>query len=151
MKQSEVTYDDDLYRLETRTLWSSFTDDVLQDGPYKGVDLVSDNYDVEVAYTTIPFDKRKEFRLEQRKLRYWLYSDKPTHYVAFNKNLTEAKVWPNSIIRQWIDQYPIEYRYCKGWPKANSYFLIIPLHEKDNMKFYSKDDSGWFRNKSKLI
>ena len=44
MKQSEVTYDDDIYRLETRTLWSSFTDDILQDGPYKGVDLISDNY-----------------------------------------------------------------------------------------------------------
>ena len=67
MKQSEVTYDDDIYRLETRTLWSSFTDDVLQDGPYKGVDLVSDNYDIEVAYTTIPFDKRKEFRKLAKK------------------------------------------------------------------------------------
>ena len=143
MKQSEVTYDDDIYRLETRTLWSSFTDDVLQDGPYKGVDLISDNYDVEVAYTTIPFNKRKEFRLEQRKLRYWLYSDKPTHYVAFNKNRTEAKVWPNSIIRKWIDLYPIEYRYCRGWLSKNSYFLIIPLHEKSNMKFYNKINGSW--------
>ena len=143
MKQSEVTYDDDIYRQETRTLWSTFCDDELLDGPYKGVDLISANYDIEIAYTTIPFNKRTEFRLERRKLRYWVDTNRPTHYVAFNKDLTECKMWANSIVRKWIDRYPVEYRYCNGWSKKDSYFLIIPLHEKSNMRFYNKDYLGW--------
>ncbi len=143
MKQSEVTYDDGIWRQETRTLWSTLCDDVLTDGPYKGVDLISANYDIEVAYTTVPFDKKIEWKLEERKLKYWVDSNRPTHYVAFNKDCTEAKVWANSTIRKWINYYPIEYRYCKGWPKSKSYFLIIPLHEKSNMRFYQKDYLGW--------
>ena len=143
MKQSEVTYDDGIYRQETRTLWSTYCDDELLDGPHKGVDLVSANYDIEIAYTTIPFNKRTEFRLERRKLRYWLNSYRPTHYVAFNKDLTMCKMWANSVVRKWIDLYPIEHRYCKGWLRKDSYFLIIPLHETSNMRFYNKDYLGW--------
>ena len=94
MKQSEVTYDDDLYRLETRTLWSSFTDDVLQDGPHKGVDLVSDNYDIEVAYTTIPFDKRKEFRKLAKKFGDAGDEDK---YGYFNRRQHIQKIVLNSM------------------------------------------------------
>ena len=143
MKQSEVTYNDSLYRQETRTLWRTLCTDELLDGPHKGVDLISANYDIEIAYTTVPFNKRTEFRLEQRKVKYWLNSYRPTHYVAFNKECTEAKIWANSIVRKWIDLYPIEYRYCKGWKKVDSYFLIIPLHETSNMRFYNKDYLGW--------
>jgi len=139
MYKSSVTYDDTYYREEAKQLWNDVS---LQDGPYKGGDLVSDDYDVEVAYTTIPFNKRTEFRLEKRKLRYWI-GNRATHYIAFNKSATECVVWNDDVIRQWIDTYPVEYRKCKGWPKKDSYFLIIPLHEKSNMKFYNKIDDEW--------
>jgi hypothetical protein len=142
MIKSEVTYDDRFYRQEAKTLWSTFTDDTLKDGPYKGIDLVSDDYDIEVAYTTIPFNKKKEFRLEQRKLKYW-YKDRTAHYIVFNKDATECNVWANSNIRKWIDIYPVEYRHCNGWAKRESFFLIIPLDEYVNMKFYNNTNGGW--------
>ena len=140
MYKSSVTYDDTYYREEAKQLWNDVS---LQDGPYKGVDLVSENFDVEVAYSTIPFNKRYEFRLEKRKLRYWNTGNRTTHYIAFNKSATECITWDDADIRDWIDRYPVEYRKCKGWPKKDSYFLIIPLHEKSNMKFYNKINNEW--------
>ena len=54
MKQSEVTYNDRDYRDETRDVWSDLGNltDELRDGPHTGVDLVSDDYNIEVAFST---------------------------------------------------------------------------------------------------
>jgi hypothetical protein len=59
MIKTEVTYDDSFYRQETKILWNTFSSDTFKNGPYKGIDLISDDYDIEVAYTTIPFNKKK--------------------------------------------------------------------------------------------
>jgi len=144
MKQSEVTYNDRDYREETRNVWQDLGNltDELRDGPHTGVDLVSDEYNIEVAFTTIWHPHRTEWRLEQRKLKYWR-TPKPCHYVLFNREKTECVIWSNGQVREWIKEYPVEYRYCKGWNRRNSFFLIIPLSEEVKMKTCKKIEKKW--------
>lgn len=135
MRESEVTFDDRQSRNEARKLWrdvGSLTN--LNDGPHKGVDLTTEDYNIELGRSSIPHDDRlykfKELRIEKRKLRYWTDTDKPCHYLIFNKEFNDAMLFSNSQVRKWIEKYPIEYRYCKGWNRENCYFLIIPPTEK---------------------
>jgi len=143
MFESEATFNDKSFREETRQVWKDLGNpDELQDGPFKGVDLVSVDYDIEVAFSTIWGQHRSEWRLEQRKLKYWA-GDRATHYIVFNQNRTECVIWGNTQIRKWIDKYPVEYRKCKGWNRQNSYFLIIPLVQTFLMKSLKKDKKKW--------
>ena len=143
MFESEATFNDKDFREETKQVWRDLgNSDELRDGPFKGVDLVSDDYDIEVAFSTIWGGLRSEWRLEQRKLKY-LAGDRPTHYIVFNQNRTECVIWGNNQIRKWIDKYPVEYRKCKGWNRQNSYFLIIPLVQTFLMKSLKKDKKKW--------
>ena len=144
MKQSEVTYNDRDYRDETRDVWSDLGNltDELRDGPHTGVDLVSSDYNIEVAFSTIWAPYRTEWRLERRKLRYWK-TPKPVHYVLFNQEKTECVIWSNGQVREWINKYPVEYRYCKGWNRSNCWFLIIPLSETTKMKTCKKIEKKW--------
>ena len=102
MKQSESTYYDIPERKECIKLWRDVgNSDILKPGPYKGVDLVCDKYNIEVAWShkkenpsPHPWpDGPLEYRLEDRKLRYWIDEDfnhKPTHYVCFLKDMDKA-------------------------------------------------------------
>jgi hypothetical protein len=143
MFESEATFNDKDFREETKQVWRDLgNSDELRDGPFKGVDLVSVDYDIEVAFSTIWGGLRSEWRLEQRKLKYWA-GDRPTHYIVFNQNRTECVIWGNTQIRKWIVKYPVEYRKCKGWNRLNSYFLIIPLVQTFLMKSLKKTEKKW--------
>ena len=54
-------------------------------------------------------------------------------------------VWANSNIRKWIDKYKVDYRKVTGWKKEDSYFLLIPPHEENLMRFYKEDSNGIWR------
>jgi hypothetical protein len=144
MVESDASFNDKKYREETRQVWQDLgnTTDELRDGPHKGVDLVSDDYDIEVAFSTIWGQHRSEWRLEQRKLKYWK-TQKPCHYIVFNKEKTECVIWGNKVIREWIKTFPVEYRHCKGWNRINCWFLIIPLALQTEMKSLKKDKKKW--------
>jgi len=144
MKQSEVSYNDRNYREETRQVWQDLGNntDTLKDGPHTGVDLVTDDYNIEVAFSTVWGHNRTEWRLEQRKLKYWK-TPKPVHYVLFNQAKTECVIWGNKVIREWIKTFPVEYRHCKGWNRQNSWFLIIPLSLQSEMKTCKKVKKKW--------
>ena len=146
MKENEVTYNDTLSRNEARRLWrdvGSLTN--LNDGPHMGVDLTTEDYDIELGRSSIPHNERlykfKELRIEKRKLRYWTDTDKPCHYLIFNKEFDDAILFSNSQVRKWIEKYPIEYRYCKGWNRDNCYFLIISPTEK--IRRFKKTNNKW--------
>ena len=79
MRESEVTYNDKQSRDEARRLWRDvgcLTN--LNDGPHMGVDLTTEDYDIEVGRSSIPHNERlykfKELRIEKRKLRYWTFT-----------------------------------------------------------------------------
>jgi len=143
MFEYSATYNDKDVREETKQVWRDLGNvDELRDGPFKGVDLVSDDYDIEVAFSTIWGMNRSEWRLEQRKLKYWK-GDRKVHYILFNQNRTECVIWGNTQIRKWIRKYPVEYRKCKGWNKGKNYFLIIPLVQTFLMKSLKKIEKKW--------
>jgi hypothetical protein len=157
MKQSESTYYDIPERKECIKLWRDVgNSDILKPGPYKGVDLVCDKYNIEVAWShkkenpsPHPWpDGPLEYRLEDRKLRYWVDEDfnyKPTHYVCFLKDMDKAVIWWDKNIREWINTCAIEYRGIKGWSSFKNNFLIVPATESPNMQFCEKPNGMWVK------
>ena len=141
MKHKDVTYNDKPYREETKRLWKDMgSNDWLVNGPVKDVDLVSTSYDVEVAFTTIQDNRRTEWRIEDRKLRYWKRK-KPCHYVLFNKQKTKCIVVSDKKMRTWINKYDVEYRDCNGWKPEYCNFLIVPLTER--VTKFKKINNKW--------
>ena len=63
--------------------------------------------------------------------------------MLFNQAKTECVIWSNGQVRKWINEYPVEYRYCKGWNRSNCWFLIIPLSEGTKMKTCKKIEKKW--------
>jgi len=157
MKQSEVTYDDSNSRDVVKRSWKYTTGIDLTDGVKYGVDLVSDDYAVEVEYSCVPIEVRRnqEYRLLKRKIHYWDNSlcrtgknkcephKQKTHFVTVYSNF--IMVWANSNIRKWIDKYKVGYRKVTGWKREDSYFLLIPPHEENLMRFYKEDSNGIWR------
>jgi len=150
--KSQVTYDDDIDRVEVMKLWGDVGNvDTLYNGPKYKADIVSDDYDIEIGCTKWGNGNlftRNEWRLEKRKLHFWTDYNKPVHFVHFNKYYTECLITFSNVIQKWVNAYPVEYRECRGWPKKESYFLIIPYREKDNMKYIKKIDDVWIQQKN---
>ena len=149
MRKSQVSYDDTIDRKEAMAMWRDLgNNDILHSGPKYKVDIITDNYDIEIgrtSWTNNLFDK-SEWRLEKRKLHFW-DNDKPVHFINFNKDRTEALITYSGHIKDWKKKYNIEYRYCDGWPRDESYFLCIPLHEQSKMLYIKKVNGAWTRQK----